>query len=63
MTNRKLHNVRSAAGKRGGVARWAGVEREPTVQVRAYKTDAEWLRRRAKTIPAAIRQLREASAD
>ena len=60
MPNRaNLHCVRSAAGRAGAISRWANVKREPTVQIRAYKADAEWLRRRAKTIPAAIRKLIE----
>ena len=57
-TSENLHRVRSAAGKAGAKARWANVEREPTVQVRVYADDAEWLRAQGGTIAEAVRRLR-----
>ena len=54
----KLSRVRSAAGRAGAKARWANVEREPTVQVRVYTSDAEWLRAQGMTIAEAVRRLR-----
>lgn len=58
--NAKLSRVRSAAGKAGAKARWANVEREPTVQVRVYASDAEWLRAQGGTLAEAVRRLRGA---
>lgn len=57
-TSENLHRVRSAAGRAGAKARWANVEREPTVQVRVYASDAEWLRAQGGTIAEAVRRLR-----
>lgn len=57
-TSENLHRVRSAAGRAGAKARWANVEREPTVQVRVYADDAEWLRAQGGTIAEAVRRLR-----
>ena len=54
----KLSRVRSAAGRAGAKARWANVEREPTVQVRVYAADAEWLRAQGGTIAETVRRLR-----
>ena len=59
-TSENLHRVRSAAGRAGAKARWANVEREPTVQVRVYAADAEWLRAQGGTIAEAVRRLRGA---
>ena len=55
---RYIHRIRSAAGQAGAMARWANVEREPTVQVRVYAADAEWLRAQGWTIAEAVRRLR-----
>ena len=61
MTSRSqdIHRVRSAAGRAGAKARWANVEREPTVLVRVYASDAEWLRAQGGTIAEAVRRLRD----
>lgn len=60
MPNRAdIHRVRSEAGLAGGIARWANVEREPTVQVRVFASDADWLRGWPGTIAEAVRALRE----
>jgi len=53
-----LHRVRSAAGRAGAISRWANAEREPTVQVRVFAADAEWLRGWPGTIAEAVRMLR-----
>ena len=58
MPNRsKLHRVRSEAGRAGGIARWANVEREPTVQVRVFASDADRLKRKPGTVAQAVRRL------
>lgn len=53
----RLHRIRAAAGRAGGVARWAGVEREKTVQVRVYASDAERLKAMPGTVAQAVRRL------
>ena len=53
-----IHLVRSAAGRAGAISRWQGVEREPTVQVRVYADDAEWLKGKPGTVAQAVRALR-----
>ena len=59
MPNRaNLHRVRSAAGRAGAISRWQGVEREPTVQVRVYAADADWLKAQPGTIAQNVRRLR-----
>ena len=55
----KLSRVRSAAGRAGAIARWADVEREPTVQVRVYEADAERLKARPGTVAENVRKLLE----
>ncbi len=64
MPNRrsKLSRVRSAAGRAGAAARWGGVDREPTVQVRVYKSDAETLKARPGTAAENVRKLLEGVA-
>lgn len=57
---RYLARVRSAAGKAGAAARWDGVERIKTVQVRAYAADAARLRQMPGTSADAIHALLEA---
>ena len=54
---RYIHRIRVAAGRAGGVARWAGVEREKTVQVRVYASDAERLKAMPGTVAQAVRRL------
>jgi len=54
-----IHRVRSAAGRAGAQSRWANAEREPTVQVRVFAADAEWLRGWPGTIAEAVRALRQ----
>lgn len=59
MPNRAdIHRVRSAAGRAGALSRWQGVEREPTVQVRVYADDAEWLKGQPGTVAQNVRKLR-----
>ena len=53
----KLSRIRSAAGRAGAAARWDGVEREPTVQVRVYAHDAAILKKRPGSIADAVRSL------
>jgi hypothetical protein len=52
-----LHRVRSAAGRAGAISRWQGVEREPTVQVRVYADDAEWLKEQPGTVAQNVRAI------
>lgn len=52
-----LHRVRSEAGRAGGIARWANVEREPTVQVRVFASDADRLKSQPGTVAQAVRRL------
>lgn len=60
MHNREnLHRVRSEAGRAGGIARWANVEREPTVQVRVYQSDADRLKQQPGTVAQAVRRIIE----
>ena len=59
MSKSNIHRVRSAAGRAGAISRWANAEREPTVQVRVFAADAEWLRGWPGTIADAVRALRE----
>lgn len=58
----KLSRVRAAAGKAGAAARWANVEREPTVKVRVYASDAERIKQMPGTSAEAIRALLTAHA-
>ena len=58
-TKRHISKVRAEAGRRGGIARWANVAREKTVQVRVYDDDARWLRAQPGTVAEAVRRLRE----
>ena len=59
MPNRAyIHSVRSAAGMAGAISRWQGESREPTVQVRVFAADAEWLKRQPGTVAQAVRALR-----
>jgi len=53
-----LHRVRSAAGRAGAKSRWANARREPTVQVRVFAADAEWLKSQNGTIAENVRRLR-----
>ena len=60
MPNRAdIYRVRSAAGRAGAAVRWANARREPTVQVRVFAADAEWLRGWPGTIAEAVRALRQ----
>lgn len=62
MPNRaNLHRVRSSAGRAGAKSRWQGVDREPTVQVRVFEADADWLRGQPGTIAQNVRNLRNAT--
>lgn len=58
--DRHLARVRSAAGKAGAAARWDGLERVQTVQVRAYASDAERIKQMPGTSADAIHALLEA---
>ena len=53
----KLSKVRSAAGRKGAAARWAGVERKDTTKVRIYTEDADRLRAMPGSIADAVRRL------
>jgi hypothetical protein len=57
MNNPNLSRVRAAAGKLGGVARWANVEREPTVKIRVFVSDAARLKALPGTSAQAVRAL------
>lgn len=60
MPNRtNLHRVRSAAGRAGALSRWTNADREPTVQVRVYASDADWLKSRPGTVAENVRALRD----
>jgi hypothetical protein len=54
-----IHRVRSAAGRAGAISRWQGVDREPTVQVRVYADDADWLKARPGTVAENVRAICE----
>ena len=56
-----LHRVRSAAGRAGANARWANARREPTVQVRVFVDDADWLKSQDGTVAQAVRNIRNAT--
>lgn len=59
MPNRAdIHRVRSAAGRAGAKSRWTNARREPTVQVRVFAADADWLKSRDGTIAENVRRLR-----
>ena len=58
-----LSRVRAAAGRAGAVARWAGVEREPTVKVRVYASDAERIKAMPGTSAEAVRALLTRAAE
>lgn len=53
-----IHRVRAAAGRVGAAARWANADREPTVQVRVFSADADWLRGQPGTVAQNVRRLR-----
>ena len=57
-TSANLHRVRSAAGRAGAISRWANARREPTVQVRVFAADADWLKSKGGTIAENVRKLR-----
>jgi hypothetical protein len=57
-TSENLHRVRSAAGRAGAKSRWANAPREPTVQVRVFAADADWLKSQPGTIAQNVRKLR-----
>lgn len=65
MPKRQAPNSRHAAlaayGRAGGIARWANVDREPTVQVRVYQSDADRLKQQPGTVAQAVRRLMEAA--
>lgn len=52
-----IHRVRAEAGRRGAASRWAGVEREPTVKIRVYASDAERIKAMSGTSAQAVRKL------
>lgn len=52
-----LSRVRAAAGRAGAAARWAGVEREPTVKVRVYVSDAARIKAIGGTFAQAVHTL------
>lgn len=56
-SKRARHAALSAYGRAGGIARWANVEREPTVQVRVYESDAGWLKAQPGSTAQAVRRL------
>ena len=53
-----IHRVRSAAGMAGAKSRWANARREPTVQVRVFVADADWLKSQNGTIAENVRRRR-----
>ena len=59
--NNSRHAALAAYGRAGGIARWANVDREPTVQVRVYEAEAKWLRQQPGTIAQAVRRVVEAA--
>lgn len=58
----KLSAIRAAAGRAGAAARWAGVEREPTTQVRVFASDAARIKAMPGTSAEAVRRLLTAAA-
>ena len=62
MPNRaNIHRVRSAAGRAGALSRWQGESREPTVQVRVFVADADWLKAQPGTVAQVVRNIRNAT--
>ena len=55
--NRQLSRVRAAAGRAGAAARWAGVERRETANVRIYREDVARLRAHPGTIAEVVHRL------
>lgn len=53
----KLSRVRSAAGRAGAAARWAGVDRKRTVKIRVYSEDAERIRAMNGTAAEAVHRM------
>lgn len=53
----RISAIRAKAGKAGAAARWAGVEREQTVKIRVYASDAMRLKRMPGTSAQAVRSL------
>lgn len=53
------HAALAAYGRAGGLARWANVKRELTVQVRVFEADAKWLGQQPGTIAQAVRRIIE----
>lgn len=63
MTKFELALVRAAAGRAGAAARWAGVERRQTTNVRIYREDAETIRAMPGTMAEAVRRLVRGGGD
>jgi len=57
MPSKHIHNIRAEAGRKGAAARWAGVEREQTVKIRVYASDAVRLKGMPGTSAQAVRSL------
>ena len=62
MTKNDISRVRAAAGRKGAAARWAGVEREQTVKIRVYASDATRIKEMPGTSAQAVRSLLTARA-
>lgn len=54
---KSLSAIRAKAGRAGAAARWAGVEREPTTQIRVFTSDAARIRAMAGTSAEVVRRL------
>lgn len=55
---RHIRRVRAAAGRAGAAARWANApDREPTVKIRVYASDAERIKQMPGTSAEAVRAL------
>ena len=57
MPSKHIHRVRAEAGRKGAAARWGGAEREQTVKIRVYASDAMRLKEMPGTSAQAVRAL------
>lgn len=57
-----LSAIRAKAGRAGAAARWAGVKRQPTTQIRVFVSDAARIKAMPGTSAEVVKRLLTAAA-